>query len=348
MTKQIITPPILWGLFFLTRTLLADPPPPGVTISLELSSTNIWPHEMIYASTVVSNVTDDPIVQTVVSFGRACIRDERGQWKASHPYHAIQCMPVKPFDIVLPPHEAFNVYDTISTDYNGKSFLSSPGVREIKFFTCFGESDIVHVNVRPVPGGTETPTALPDTTATLFDKYSFQQLCLEEHIALRTSFAPWALPFMRELEQHDEYADWLHLVRIWDALNDRGKEASSPDQVAALCRTLIDKYADRVVPEDRNPIPLAMAYEELARCQGTTGHADEAYKTLSEAREKFAGNTTLLLVLAWEGLGIPQTPKPPPFLIWWNSRPPPKKTAPPPTTKIQTQDDDWDLSFLEQ
>ncbi len=314
-TKLLFSTPLL-ALLSLAQPLFAIQPH-EVTISLELSSTNIWPFEMVYASTVISNTTDAPVARTACALGTTKIRNSSGRWEYSHGYGGVEMAPPAPFEIVLPPHGVFEFCNLISTDKQGRSFFSKPGIREMKSFSCFGESEDVQINVLPFPAETESSSQMPETVATLFDKTSFKTLCSEERWLRHKAFDPWALPFMQELEKRDEYADWLQLVRIWHAMNTREKASGDPDPLASLCRELIGKYADRPVPKNRNPIPLALAYVELARLQGTKGKQEEAYKTLADARSKFADNATLLWVLAWEGLYIPQVPKPPSPPIWW-------------------------------
>ncbi len=205
----------------------------------------------------------------------------------------------------------------MATDGKGKSFFSQPGIHEMKSFSCFGESEIARVNVLPFPTKTDSRPMVPDTLTTLFDKTSFRAICRYERYFKKREFNPWVLPFMRELENVDQYADWLQLVGIWEAINDVEDKEGQPDHIADRCEALIDKYANHAVPKDRNPIPLVMAYVELARWQGRQDKREDAAQTLAKARATFADNPTLLCVLTWEGMNIPQTPAPPKPTIWW-------------------------------
>ena len=293
---------------------------PGVVVTQSLSSTNLWPHEMVYVQTVITNTTDVPVTRTVIALGIAKIKIGEA-WEYSLMFDDVECSPPEPDEIVLPAHGSFMIWTLIGQDKDRDTFFAQPGTYEIKSFTAFGDSEVDQVTVRPLPDVPDGLPPIPGNASWLLGKQSVKSLCIRARHGSRGKWNPWEMPFVKTLESLDIYADWLQATRIWIAENDTESWRPQPENAMEPCRALIRKYEGRHVPEDRNPIPLVWAYIELAKGLCKTGKKEEAGRIIVEARAKFAHNPALLCHLVWETYSIPQTPPSPRPVIWWESTP---------------------------
>ena len=287
-------------------------------VEVQLSSTNIWPRELVYVSFVISNGADHAISRQAAALGSWRIRKQGEQTWRNYSWYGVQCDPPPEATLTLPPGKTFFHYAVVSLDIRKKPFFGEAGNYEVQAVTCFGKSETRVVNVRDLPAG-DAFSLIPETVAFLFEERMFAILWEDEWIFRKRSLDPPSMPVFKQLSNYDEYADWVLLIQLWTEKYGAKHNNRADDGVISLCRKLIEKYDDRPVPENRNPIPLFWAYMQLARQYGSSGQLRQSSETLTAARMKFSNNQTLLFVLDWEGQSIPQLNPPSRILDPWTN-----------------------------
>ncbi len=289
----------------LSLPVLAISPLSEILVTQEIMPESIYPHELVYISCVISNTTDRPIVKSGSNWVTCRYRMEGGQWKTFNLYGP-QGTPPAPKDIVLPANGILEGSMLMSADIDGTSCFSQPGVWEIQTGTIFGESEVGKLVVKPPIQASDALADVPRSAALLFDEYTFKWANLHEKSVSGQNIDLNSFGFMKRLASSDEYADWVQMARVWEAKYCGGQRTKDDnDPVYRLCQELVEKYQNRSIPSEQNPIPLYRAMREIAVWYSDNGEFKKAGEALLAIREKFANNKPILRSIDWEERFIP-------------------------------------------